>query len=55
MKTYPPIIYMVPDQKQKVLQMIFWEGQVYYYGKKVMSLLVIMEIRWKVYGEVSVL
>ena len=30
-----------------------WEGQVDYYGKKGMSLLGIMEIRWKVDGEVS--
>ena len=28
MKTYPSIIYMVPDHKQKVLQMRYQEGQV---------------------------
>ena len=34
MKKDPSTIYMVPDQKQKVLQMIYQEGQVDYYGKK---------------------
>ena len=32
MKTDPSIIYMVPDHKQKVLQMLYQEGQVDYYG-----------------------
>ena len=53
MKTDSSTIYMVPYHKHKVLQMIYWEVQVNYYGKKGMSLLVIMEIRWKVDGEVS--
>ena len=34
MKTDPSIVYMVPDHKQKVLQMGYWEGQVDYYGLK---------------------
>ena len=54
MKTDPSIIYIVPDHKQNVLHMRYREGQVDYYGKKGMSLLVIMEIKWKVDGEVSV-
>ena len=33
--------------------MRYQEGKVDYYGKKVMSLLGFMEIRWKVDGEVS--
>ena len=52
-KTDPSIIYMVPDYNQKVLQKIYWEGKVDCYGKKGMSLLVFMERRWKVDGEVS--
>ena len=32
MKTDPSIIYMVPDHKQKVLQMLYQEGPVDYYG-----------------------
>ena len=34
MKIYPYIIYMVPDHKQKVLQMRYWEVKVDYYGKR---------------------
>ena len=34
--------------------MRYWEGQVYYDCKKGMSLLIIMEIMWKVDGEFSV-
>ena len=52
MKIDPSIIYMVPDHK-KVLQMRYWEGQADCFGKKGMSLLVIMEIRWKMDGKVS--
>ena len=52
-KTNPSIIYMVPDHKQNVLQMRYQEGQVDYYGKIGMSLLVFMEINWKVDGDVS--
>ena len=33
--------------------MRYWEVQVDYYGKKSMSLLAIMETRWKVYGGAS--
>ena len=33
--------------------MRYREGQIYYYGKIGMSLLVFMEIRWKVDGDVS--
>ena len=44
---------MVPDHNQKKLQVGYWEGKVNYYGKKGMSLLGIMEIRWEVNGEVS--
>ena len=53
MKTYPSIIYMIPDYKQKVFQMRYREGQVHYYGKKGMNLLGILEIGWKVDGNVS--
>ena len=53
MKTDPYIIYLVPDHKKKALQMRYWEGQVGYFGKTCMSLLVIMEIRWKVDGGFS--
>ena len=52
-KTDLYIIYMVPDYNQKVLQIKYWEGKVDCYGKKGMSLLVFMERRWKVDGEVS--
>ena len=34
MKTDPSIIYMIPDHKQNVLWMKYWEVQVDYYGKK---------------------
>ena len=52
MKTDPTIIYMFPDHNL-FLQMTYQEGQVYYFGKRGMSLLGIMEIRWKVGGEFS--
>ena len=52
MKIDPYIICMVPDHKQKNLQMRYREVQVDYYGKKGMSLLGFMEIMWKVDGEV---
>ena len=45
MKIDPSIIYMFPDNKQKLLQMRYHEEQVDYYGLKVMSLLEFMEIR----------
>ena len=38
-------MYMVPDHKQKVLHMKFFEGQVYYFGNKGMSLIGMMEVR----------
>ena len=50
MKTDQSIIYMV--SYQMFLHMMYWVGQVDYYCQKVMSLLVIMEIRWKVDWEV---
>ena len=52
-KTYPSIIYMIPYLKQRVLQMRYCEVQVDYFGETGMTLLGIMEIRWKVDGEVS--
>ena len=54
MKTDPSIAYMVPDRKQKFLQIRYCEGKVYYFGKKDMNLLVMMEVRWKVDGKISV-
>lgn len=53
MKADPSIVLMLPDHKQKVLQMRYREGQVEYYGKKGMSLLGMMEVRWKVDGDDS--
>ena len=53
MNTETSIVYMVPDHKQKVLQMRFCKGQVDYCGKKVMNLLGMMEVRRKVDGEFS--
>ena len=53
MKLDPSIIYMVPDHKQKVLQMRYFEGQVDYFGKKGMSLLGVVEVRCKVDGKIS--
>ena len=50
MKTDPSIIYMVPEHNQKVLQMRYHEGQFDYFGKKCMSMLGMMEVRWKVDG-----
>ena len=34
MKTYPSIVYMVPDHKQKVFQMRYHNGKVDYFGMK---------------------
>ena len=53
MKIDPSIIYMVPDHKKNVFQMRYWDGKVDYFGKKGMSLLGIVEIRWKVDREIS--
>ena len=40
----------IPDHKKTVLKMRYCKGQVDYFCKKGMSLLGIMEIRWKVGG-----
>ena len=45
-KTYPSIVYMVPDHNQEVFHMRYHEGHIYYFGKKGMSMLVMMEVRW---------
>ena len=52
-KTDLSIAYMVPDHKHRVLQIIYCEGQVDYFGKKVISLLGVMWVRWKVDGKIS--
>ena len=44
---------MVPDHKQKVFQMRYHEGKVDYSGNEGMSLLGMMELRWKGDGEIS--
>lgn len=41
------IIFLVIDQKQKILVMKFREGEVEYYGKTGMSLLGLMALCWK--------
>ena len=53
MKTDPSIIYIVPYHKHKVLYVVYREVQVDYFGKKGMSLLVMMELRCKVDGKIS--
>lgn len=47
LKHDPSAILIVIDHKQKVLPQKYREGQVEYYGKKGMSVLGSMEVRWK--------
>ena len=44
---------MVPDHKKKILYIIYCEVQFDYFGNKFMSLLGMMEIRWKLDGKIS--
>ena len=44
---------MVPDHKKKYFHMRYHEGQVDYFGKKVISLLRMVEVRWKLGGKIS--
>ena len=53
MKKEPFIIYVIPDHNQKLLQMMFLERKGDWFGKKGMSFLSTMEVRWKVDGKCS--
>ena len=53
MRTDPSIVYMVPYHKQKVFQVSYCEVQFDNFFNKGMSLMSMMEVKWKLYVKIS--